>query len=92
MPSRDDSPPTEQRANLATAGRGHGPLERVTVNLTPRSSRALEDTAERSGNTKTDTINRAIQVYGYLEEILQSGGAVYVREHPGDDLERLKFF
>jgi hypothetical protein len=64
----------------------------VTVNLTPRSSRALEDAAERSGNTKTDTINRAIQVYGYLEEILQAGGAVYVRERSGGDLERLKFF
>jgi len=91
MPSRDD-PPNEPRASLATAGRGHGPLERVTVNLTPRSSRALEDAAERSGNTKTDTINRAVQVYGYLEEIISAGGAVYIRERPGADLERLKFF
>jgi hypothetical protein len=35
----------------------------VTVNLTPRSWRALEDAAAITGHTKTTTINRAIQLY-----------------------------
>lgn len=81
-----------QHGNHTAAGRGHGNLERVTVNLTPKSSRALEDSAQRTGDTKTDTINRALQVYEYIEGIITRGGAVYVREDHAGELERLKIF
>ena len=77
------SPPT---------GRGHGPLERVTVNLTERSSRALEEVAGHRGETKTDVINRALQMYSLIERILQSGGKVYVQEAGQSELERVRFF
>jgi hypothetical protein len=40
----------------------------VTVNLTPRAWHALEATVQRTGDTKTETINRALQVYNYLDE------------------------
>jgi hypothetical protein len=82
---------TDQDRPAAAAGRGHGALERVTVNLTPRTSNALEDAIQRTGDTETDTINRAIQVYNYLEEIMHSGGAVYVQDPTGKP-ERLKIF
>ena len=69
-----------------------GPLERVTVNLTPRSARALELATQLTGDSKTDTINRAIQVYAYLEHIISNGGSVHARESEESELERLKFF
>ena len=73
-------------------GRAHGALERVTVNLTPRSVKGLEEVVAITQDTKTDVINRSLQVYAYLEKILQNGGAVYLREAESTDLERLKFF
>jgi len=68
------------------------PLERVTVNLTARSSRALELATELTGDTKTDTINRAVQIYAFLEQITAHGGSVHVRESADSELERLKVF
>jgi hypothetical protein len=76
-------------------GRGHGssgPLERVTVNLTMRSARALEAATKLTGDSKTDTINRALQIYAFLEQIAAQGGSVYARETPGGELELIKFF
>ncbi|GAA2324033.1 hypothetical protein GCM10010149_91720 [Nonomuraea roseoviolacea subsp. roseoviolacea] len=77
------SPPT---------GRGHGPLERVTVNLTERAARALEEVVTLRGESKTDAINRALQMYNLIEQILQSGGKVYVQEPGQTELERVRFF
>lgn len=70
----------------------HGPLERVTVNLTARASRALEQAAQITGDTKTDTINRALQVYAYLEQVTQDGGAIYVRESADGEPQLVKIF
>ncbi len=69
---------------------GNGPLERITVNLVTRAWRALQLAAELTGDSKTDIINRAIQVYAYVTEIEANGGAVYVRESEGSELQRLK--
>jgi hypothetical protein len=74
------------------SGGGNGPLERVTVNLIARAARALQEVAELTGDSKTDNINRAIQVYAYLEAISQRGGAIYVRESADAELERVKIF
>ena len=41
-------------------------LTRLTVNLTERSSRALELAVNDTGDSRTDTVNRALQVYAYL--------------------------
>ncbi|WP_409461883.1 hypothetical protein [Amycolatopsis sp. GA6-003] len=72
---------------------GGGGLERVTVNLAPRASRALERAVNITGDSKTDTINRALQVYAYLEEVWAKDGQVLVRNSPDDDeVTILKFF
>jgi hypothetical protein len=74
-------------------GRGGGsPLERVTVNLTSRTSVALEQLAQMTGESKTDTINKALQVFSYLQQLQRDGGAVYVREPRSKEIERLKIF
>jgi hypothetical protein len=69
--------------------RSNGGLVRITVNLTARASRALDLASELTGDTKTDTLNRALQVYAYLEQVTARGGSVYVREAADSDLERL---
>jgi hypothetical protein len=83
------------RDDIKAGGRGsgsNGPLERITVNLTGRASRALELATELTGDTKTDTVNRALQVYAYMEQVTARGGSVYVREAADSELERLKVF
>jgi hypothetical protein len=73
--------------------RGHGSLERVTVNLSARASQALQETAELTGETKTESINRALQVYAYLRQVMADGGVVYTKNSDrADELERLRFF
>src|SRR4051794_1094496 len=46
-------------------------MERVTVNLTPRASEALREAVELSKDSKTDTINRALQVYAFVLRSLE---------------------
>ena len=70
--------------------RPRGSLQRVTVNLTPRSCQALETAIKRTGDSQTDAINRAIQVYSYLADITETGGTMYVRDAGSDELERLR--
>jgi hypothetical protein len=80
--------PTDERGH----GGGGGPLERVTVNLIARASRALQRVVELTGDSKTDSINRAIQVYAYLEEIESNGGDIYVRESKDSEPRLIKMF
>jgi hypothetical protein len=89
-----DAQPTD-RDDTRSGGRGsgsNGPLERITVNLTGRASRALDLATELTGDTKTDTVNRALQVYAYMEQITARGGSVYTREAAVAALELLKVF
>lgn len=87
--SKPSSKP-EVRKNDPSQRGGGGGLERVTVNLIPRASRALEQAGQLTGDSKTDTINRALQVYAYLEEVWSKGGSIHV-EIDGKRTE-LKFF
>jgi hypothetical protein len=83
-----DSPPAAARAS--TRRGGGPPLERVTVNLSPRSVAALDSLVELTQETKTDSINRALQVYAYLQQLFHDGGALYVRSPVNSELERLR--
>ena len=65
---------------------------KVTVNLTARSVQALLETMDLTKDTKTDTINRALQIYAYLEEVMSHGGSFYIRERPTSDVQQLKIF
>lgn len=74
-------------------GKDHGggsSLERVTVNLTKRSVTAMDRITELTGDTKTDAINKALQFYGYIQEFLDSGGALYMREPGNSELDKIK--
>ncbi|GAA2722927.1 hypothetical protein [Actinocorallia aurantiaca] len=65
--------------------------ERITVNLTPKSVQALEALTGNTGDTKTDTINRALQLYEFLDRVTREGGKVYVQESESETLERVRF-
>jgi hypothetical protein len=66
-------------------------LTRLTVNLVPKAEAALDKAVELSGDSKTDTVNRAIQAYAYFLKVKQDGGAVYVREHAGAERFQVEF-
>lgn len=68
-----------------------GRLERVTVNLTAKSSLAMNQAVRITGDSKTDTINRALQLYAYLEQVVHDGGEVHIRESGASETERIKF-
>lgn len=64
-------------------------LHRLTVNLTERAHEALEVTAKLTGRTKTDTVNRALIINQWLEQVIDDDGAIYVEEKPGE-LQKVK--
>jgi hypothetical protein len=69
-------------------GRGHGgQLTKVTVNLVPRSVAALEDAAAITNDTKTDTINRALQLWAWCQRMIDSGSSLRVVTPEGKELE-----
>ena len=85
---------TKRSGDPASSGgrRGGSSLERVTVNLSQRTSEALEQLARMTGESKTDTINKALQVFAYLQQLQRDDGAIYVREPGSKETERLKIF
>jgi hypothetical protein len=44
----------------------------------------------QTGDSKTDSLNRAIQFYAYIQRILDSGGSIHIRETADSEPERLK--
>ncbi|WP_265558740.1 hypothetical protein [Streptomyces hygroscopicus] len=60
------------------------PPLRTTVNLTNRTVEALESVTRLTDYSRTDVINRSVQIYAYLEGIWRDGGDVWVQE-PGEE-------
>lgn len=73
----------------AAAAPGSSVLTRVTVNLTRPAVQALESVSEATGYSKTDTINRALQVYAIVQEIMSRNGGVLTIRHDDGGLERI---
>lgn len=85
-----DLAPGERKADKKNDGPGAG--ERVTVNLNPRAARALELVTSLTGDTKTEAIGRALQVYAFFEETTANGGNIYIREGKDAPLQVVKIF
>jgi hypothetical protein len=45
-----------------------GNLRKLTVNLYPKAVDALQAASNMTGDNRTDTVNRALQIYAYLME------------------------
>lgn len=65
-------------------------LEKVTVNLTSRSAEALDKTIATTGDSKTDVINKALQLYAFLQDHMGAGGLFYIRDPDSSEIERLR--
>lgn len=86
-PDGSTTPPASLNGGASGSG---GPLTRVTVNLTQRSMVALDSAVRKSGDTRTDTINRAIQVYDLVQDVLKRGdGRSLLIKYPNGECERL---
>lgn len=70
-------------ATLADRTAGNN-LTRVTVNLTPRAVDALDRLCFATSYSKTDVVNRAIQLYGIINELMEAGSLV-VRQADGGE-------
>src|SRR5690348_9502190 len=70
------------------AATGNG-LTRVTVNLNRQAMQALESVGGATGYSKTDTINRALQVYAIVQELMQRNGGVLQVTHESGAVERI---
>ncbi|GGQ88588.1 hypothetical protein [Couchioplanes azureus] len=78
MPGTD----LDERTETATT------LTKFTINLVKRAVRALEIATKVTGDNRTDTFNRAVQVYAYIVQAENEGKAVYI-EGPDGSRERL---
>ncbi len=78
MTSADDTPDSAPR--------------KVTVNLAVRAWGALDRVVERTGSTQTEALNRAVQLYEYLDAVIAAGGAVLVTDGADAERVRLRFF
>jgi len=90
MTTSTESPVVPSDPHFETSRKPQQP--RVNVNLTARAFAALEALEAMTENTKTDVINRALQIYHYLEEIQHHGGAIYVRDDAEAPPRELKIF
>src|SRR5688572_2425068 len=80
--------PDEAPTGSGSSGGGSG-LTRVTVNLNRQAVQALEAVSDSTGYSKTDTINRALQVYAIVQKIMERNGGVLHIKHDDGELERI---
>jgi hypothetical protein len=70
---------------------GKQELTRLSVNLTPKAHAAMKLAARLTGDTQTNTVNRAVQVYAYFENLKAEGADILVRR-PGMEPEKITWF
>jgi hypothetical protein len=77
-------PPSTRPEPPGGLGGGGNQLTRVTVNLTPRALAALERLSGRTGASKTDLINRGLQVLELIENMMEEDdGSLTVQRKDG---------
>jgi hypothetical protein len=78
------------KKTVSVAGAARQKVCRVTVNLTDRSKEALDEVVARTADSKTDTINRALQIYAFLERIRANGDQLLIKSSDGN-IQLIKF-
>lgn len=59
------------------------PSERFSITLIGAAVRALADLTLATGLSKTDAINRSVQVYGFLAQQMTEGKELLLRDKDG---------
>ena len=65
--------------------------ERVTVNLAQPASTALENAVKTTGQTKTEVINKALQLFADVMAAQDAGGALWIQESKDSEMIRTRF-
>jgi hypothetical protein len=65
-------------------------LTKLTVNLIPQAVTALELAAQVTEDSRTDVVNRAIQVYDYLANRVADGAEIFIKS-PDGSIEKINF-
>jgi Ribbon-helix-helix domain len=65
-------------------------LDRLSVSLIPRTVEELEQLHEKTGMSKTDIVNRAISLYAFVTEQLDSGQELLVRNPQTGELQLIQ--
>jgi hypothetical protein len=81
-------PPNQPGQHEGATG---GSLTRVTANFTPRAMAALDRTAGKTGDSKTDVLNRAVMVYETFLELMERSDGTLRVVYPDGSEERLRF-
>lgn len=63
---------------------------KITVSLTDEAAAAVEDLASRKGISASETVRRGIALMRFLEEQIEAGSSILVRNKDGE-LERVQF-
>jgi hypothetical protein len=61
-------------------------VTRVTVSLIRETVEALAKVQDGSGRSKVDIVNRAVQLYGFIDEELRGGRRVVLRGDDGSEV------
>jgi hypothetical protein len=66
-------------------------LTKVSANFVPRAVQALELASALTGDSRTDVLNRAVQMYAYLAKMMEEGNLVFVENPTTHAKERIVF-
>lgn len=65
---------------------------RVTVNLSRKSQEALYDTAALTDDTKTEVINKALQVYREVRAAQEKGGGMWLQKDQASEPVLIRYY
>ncbi|WP_020523080.1 hypothetical protein [Catelliglobosispora koreensis] len=85
-----ETPPPSANGNEGT--KTGGQLTKVTVNLVPRAVAALDEVAAITHDTKTEAINRSLQLYAYLQKMIEEGYSVCLMDPEEKTVVQLQLF
>lgn len=67
-------------------------LTKMTVNLVPRAVDAIDRASAVNQDSKTDTVNRAVQLWAFMSELSGQGWQLFVEDPGTGKRERLHLF
>ncbi len=67
-------------------------LTKVSANFVPRAVAALDRASEITGDSRTDVLNCAVQMYAYLAKMMYDGHLIFVENPSTGTKERVVFF
>jgi hypothetical protein len=67
-------------------------IDRMTISLIPRTAKELEQLHEKTGLSKTDIMNRAISLYAFVTEQMDSGKDLVIRDPQMGEQQLIQLF